>query len=71
MQPLSDDIAEWCDETWGQNPLEVLEWFEDDERVQVFIKLPRSVLIADFIFKEDAVNMPEIELKLDITYTSH
>ena len=33
MQPLSDDIAEWCDETWGQNPLEVLEWFEDDEMV--------------------------------------
>ena len=31
MQPISDDIAEWCDETWGQNPLEILEWFEDDE----------------------------------------
>ena len=46
----------------GPNPLEMLEWFEDDERVQVFIKLPRSVLIADFIFKEDAVNN-EIELK--------
>ena len=49
MQPLSHDIAEWCDETWGQNPLEVLEWFEDDEMVQVFIKLPRSVLVADFL----------------------
>ena len=53
MQPISDDIAEWCDETWGQNPLEILEWFEDDETVQVFIKLPRSVLVADFMFKEN------------------
>ena len=31
MQPLTDDIAEWCDDTWGQSPTEVLEWFEDDE----------------------------------------
>lgn len=64
MQPLRDDITEWCDETWGQNPLEVLEWFEDDERVQVFIKLPRSVLIADFIFKEDAVNMQRDRIEI-------
>ena len=53
MQPLSDDIVQWCDETWGQSPSEILEWFEDDERVQVFIKLPRSVLVADFVFKEN------------------
>ena len=57
MQPISDDIAEWCDETWGQNPLEILEWFEDDETVQVFIKLKRSVLVADFVFRADAINM--------------
>ena len=65
MQPISDDIAEWCDETWGQNPLEILEWFEDDETVQVFIKLPRSVLVADFMFKENAINMDRdrVEIK--------
>tara|TARA_Y100001935_G_scaffold85488_1_gene70983 strand:+ start:330 stop:893 length:564 start_codon:yes stop_codon:yes gene_type:complete len=65
MQPLSEDIAEWCDETWGQEPLEILEWFEDDETVQVFIKLPRSVLIANFTFKPDALNMERdrIEIK--------
>lgn len=65
MQPLSDDIAEWCDETWGQNPFEILEWFEDDESVQVFIKLRRSVLVADFMFKENAINMARdrIEIK--------
>ncbi len=64
MQPLSDDIAEWCDETWGQNPLEVLEWFEDDEMVQVFIKLPRSVLVADFLFKENAMNMKRDRIEI-------
>ena len=64
MQPLSDDIAEWCDDTWGQSPLEVLEWFEDDERVQVFIKLPRSVLIADFTFKENAMNMQRDRIEI-------
>ena len=62
MQPISDDIAEWCDETWGQNPLEILEWFEDDETVQVFIKLPRSVLVADFKFKENAINLSLIHI---------
>ena len=64
MQPLSDDIAEWCDETWGQSPSEVLEWFEDDERVQVFIKLQRSVLIADFMFKDNAVNMSRDRIEI-------
>ena len=72
MQPLSDDIAEWCDETWGQRPSEVLEWFEDDERVQVFIKLQRSVLIADFMFKDNAVNMSRDRIEIrhhSVSYT--
>jgi len=69
MQPISDDIAEWCDETWGQDPLEILEWFEDDNTVQVFIKLPRSVLIADFLFKENAINMTRD--RVDIKHHLH
>ncbi|MEC8313077.1 MAG: hypothetical protein VXZ52_04165 [Candidatus Thermoplasmatota archaeon] len=69
MQPISDDIGEWCDETWGQNPLEILEWFEDDETVQVFIKLPRSVLVADFTFKENAINMDRD--RVDIKHHLH
>ena len=64
MQPLSDDIAEWCDETWGQSPLDILEWFEDDETVQVFIKLTHSVLVADFTFKENAISMQRDRIEI-------
>jgi len=65
MQPLTDDITEWCADTWGQSPSEVLEWFEDEDAIQVFIKLNRSVLIADFVFKQDAIQMDKdrIEIK--------
>lgn len=71
MQPLRDDIAEWCDETWGQNPLEVLEWFEDDERVQVFIKLHAVFLLLILFSKKMLSTCNEIELKSDIICTSH
>ena len=56
VEPLSEDIAAWCSETWRQSPEEILEWYEDENSIQVFIKLTRSVLIADFIFKQDAAN---------------
>ena len=56
VEPLSDDIAAWCTETWRQSPEEILEWFEDENSIQVFIKLTRSVLIADFMYKENAAN---------------
>ena len=65
MEPLSDDIAAWCTETWRQSPEEILEWFEDENSIQVFIKLTRSVLIADFVFKENAAHKTtdRIEIK--------
>ena len=69
VEPLSDDIAAWCSETWRQSPEEILEWFEDENSIQVFIKLTRSVLIADFMFKEDAAN--KTTDRIDIKHHLH
>ena len=69
VEPLSDDIAAWCTETWRQSPEEILEWFEDENSIQVFIKLTRSVLIADFIFKENAAN--KTTDRIDIKHHLH
>ena len=69
MEPLSDDIAAWCTETWRQSPEEILEWFEDENSIQVFIKLTRSVLIADFVFKENAAN--KTTDRIDIKHHLH
>ncbi len=57
------DVEEWCSETWRQKPVEVLEWYEDQEHFQVFIKLERSVLIADFIFTINATGDKHIDIK--------
>tara|TARA_Y100000766_G_C18800740_1_gene552905 strand:+ start:21 stop:623 length:603 start_codon:yes stop_codon:yes gene_type:complete len=69
VEPLSDDIAAWCTETWRQSPEEILEWFEDENSIQVFIKLTRSVLIADFVFKENAAN--KTTDRIDIKHHLH
>ena len=69
VEPLSDDIAAWCTETWRQSPEEILEWFEDEDSIQVFIKLTRSVLIADFVFKENAAN--KTTDRIDIKHHLH
>ena len=69
VEPLSDDIAAWCTETWRQSPEEILEWYEDENSIQVFIKLTRSVLIADFIFKENAAN--KTTDRIDIKHHLH
>ena len=69
VEPLSDDIAAWCTETWRQSPEEILEWFEDENSIQVFIKLTRSVLIADFMFKENAAN--KTTDRIDIKHHLH
>jgi len=69
VEPLSDDIAAWCAETWRQSPEEILEWFEDENSIQVFIKLTRSVLIADFMFKENAAN--KTTDRIDIKHHLH
>jgi hypothetical protein len=46
-------LEAWCEETWGQVPLEISEWASHDDVLQVFIKLNRGVLIADFAMDED------------------
>ena len=69
VEPLSDDIAAWCTETWRQSPEEILEWFEDEDSIQVFIKLTHSVLIADFMFKENAAN--KTTDRIDIKHHLH
>jgi len=69
VEPLSDDIAAWCTETWRQSPEEILEWFEDENSIQVFIKLTRSVLIADFMYKENAAN--KTTDRIDIKHHLH
>ncbi|MBT60144.1 MAG: hypothetical protein CMA63_01145 [Euryarchaeota archaeon] len=43
----------WCEKEWGQVPESISEWFSDDSVVQVFMRLNRSVLIADFIIDAD------------------
>lgn len=41
-------IEIWCEDTWGQTPHEISEWFADADQAQVFIKLNRGVLLVDF-----------------------
>jgi hypothetical protein len=38
---------------WGQVPLDISEWASHDDVLQVFIKLNRGVLIADFAMDHD------------------
>ena len=38
---------------WGQLPLDISEWAAHDDVLQVFIKLNRGVLIADFAMDSD------------------
>lgn len=43
----------WCENEWGQAPQAISEWHADEDMAQVFMRLNRSVLIADFIVDED------------------
>ena len=43
----------WCESQWGQIPLDVSEWAAHDDVLQVFVKLSRGVLIADFAMDID------------------
>ena len=47
-------LEHWCETEWGQAPEAISEWFVDEEIVQIFMRLKRSVLIADFIVEEDS-----------------
>ena len=53
MDSYQAALEDWCEEEWGQSPKAISEWFVDDEVAQVFMRLHRSVLIADFIINED------------------
>ena len=57
-------LETWCQETWGQVPLEISEWAAHDDVLQVFIKLNRGVLIADFAM--DSENQLQCEEHLHI-----
>ena len=46
-------LETWCESMWGQLPLDISEWAAHDEVLQVFIKLNRGVLIADFAMDSD------------------
>ena len=46
-------LENWCEEEWGQTPQAISEWHADEEMAQVFMRLNRSVLIADFTVAED------------------
>lgn len=46
-------LEAWCEETWGQVPMALSEWDSHDDVLQVFIKLNRGVLIADFTHEVD------------------
>lgn len=46
-------LETWCEEAWGQVPLQISEWAAHDDVLQVFIKLNRGVLIADFAMDSD------------------
>jgi len=46
-------LETWCESMWGQLPLDISEWAAHDDVLQVFIKLNRGVLIADFAMDSD------------------
>mgnify|MGYP001225827863 CR=1 FL=1 len=64
---LERALANWCEEEWGQSPLGISEWFVDEEVAQVFMRLHRSVLIADFTITQEglAVCQEHLQIPLD------
>jgi hypothetical protein len=46
-------LEHWCEAEWGQVPQAISEWYADENMAQVFMRLKRSVLIADFVVEED------------------
>jgi len=46
-------LEDWCEKEWGQAPHAISEWYVDEDMAQVFMRLKRSVLIADFFVEED------------------
>ena len=63
MQTWLRDVGDWCAETWRQKPEQILEWYEDEEKFQVFIKLKHSVLIANFVFNQHRSGDKFIDIK--------
>ena len=57
-------LEAWCEETWGQTPLDISEWAAHDDVLQVFIKLNRGVLIADFAMDVDGTLQCEEHLHI-------
>ena len=57
-------LESWCESNWGQTPLDVSEWAAHDDVLQVFIKLSRGVLIADFAMDVDGDLMCEEHLHI-------
>lgn len=53
MEDHLEALEAWCEKEWSQSPESISEWFSDDVTVQVFMRLDRSVLIADFTVAPD------------------
>tara|TARA_B100001142_G_C14278317_1_gene633798 strand:- start:28 stop:570 length:543 start_codon:yes stop_codon:yes gene_type:complete len=53
MDSYQTALEHWCEEEWGQIPQAISEWYTDESMAQVFMRLNRSVLIADFTVAED------------------
>ena len=47
MESYRPALERWCEHEWGQLPQAISEWHADEDMAQVFMRLNRSVLIAD------------------------
>ena len=53
MESYRPALERWCEHEWGQLPQAISEWHADEDMAQVFMRLNRSVLIADFVVEND------------------
>ena len=67
MDSYRTALEDWCEIEWGQTPQAISEWYVDEDIVQVFMRLKRSVLIVDFVVEEDgSLNCKEhLQVPLD------
>lgn len=52
-------IHEWCLRQFGEEPIEAVFWTQDEDFIQVFLRLSQQVLITDFIHSNGELNEPK------------
>ena len=52
-------IHEWCFRQYGEEPIEAVFWTQDEDFIQVFLRLSQQVLIMDFIHSNGELNEPK------------